>query len=272
MIARNNNPGDDVAHLKAALGYLKRGWAIVPAGERAKRPIVRWQRYQLEMPSEAQVTGWFERWPKANLAVITGQISGLVVVDIDPKHGGETSLVTMMARHGILPETVESITGGGGRHLYFAHPGYDVRSRAGLAPGIDLRGDGGCIIVPPSVHPSGKRYHWKPGHAPGQLEIARLPVWFELSRFSGDGSRGHPVNYWRTLIQEGVTEGHRNTTVASFSGHLLWHGVDPDVVLELMLAWNRVRCRPPLDDEEVIRTVQSIERTHRRTLQEGRDG
>ena len=68
-----------------------------------------------------------------------------------------------------------------------------------------------------------------------------------------------------------VAEAH-NTTVASFSGHLLWHDVDPDVVLELMLAWNRVRCRPPLDDEEIIKTVQSIERTHKRTPQESHDG
>ena len=56
--------------------------------------------------------------------------------------------------------------------------------------------------------------------------------------------------------------GAAENAIASFAGHLLWHGVDPEGVLELMLAWNAVRCRPPLDDEEVIRTVESIERTH----------
>jgi hypothetical protein len=130
----------------------------VPAGERSKRPIVRWQKFQHEMPTEGQVRRWFERRPAANLAVVTGEISGIVVVDIDPRHGGESSLEAMQARHGELPITMESVTGGGGRHVYFAHPGREVRNRAGLAPGIDLRGDGGCIIVPPSVHPSGQPY------------------------------------------------------------------------------------------------------------------
>jgi hypothetical protein len=259
------------AHLEAALEYLKRGWAVVPARERAKWPIVRWQRFQQEMPTEEQMMRWYERWPKANLAVITGEISGIVVIDIDPKHAGEESLAAMEARHGALPKTVESVTGGGGRHLYFAYPGREVRNRAGLAPGIDMRGHGGCIIVPPSVHPSGKKYQWRSGHAPGQVELAPLPVWLEQPRFPGDGLQGHPLTYWRALVREGVKEGQRNTTIASFTGHLLWHDVDPDVVMELILAWNRVRCSPPLDDEEVIRTVRSIERTHRKHRLESPD-
>ena len=271
MNKRGNDIHSDSAHLETALGYLKHGWAVVPAGERAKRPIIRWQRFQHEMPTEEQLTGWYERWPRANLAVVTGGISGIVVVDIDPRHGGVQSLAAMEARHGALPETVESVTGGGGRHVYFAHPGREVRNRVGLAPGIDMRGDGGCIIVPPSVHPSGKRYRWKPGHAPGRFELAPLPVWLEQPRFGGDGPYGHPLAYWRALAREGVKEGQRNTTIASFTGHLLWHGVDPDVAMELMLAWNRVRCSPPLDDQEVIMTVQSIERTHRQHRQEPSD-
>ena len=251
------------ARLEAALDYLRRGWAVAPAGDRAKRPIVRWQRYQHEMPTQEHLKRWFRRWPFANLAVITGEISGIVVIDIDPKHGGEASLKDLEARHGKLPGTVEAATGGGGRHLYFAYPGHEVRNRAGLAPGIDMRGDGGCIIVPPSVHPSGEAYRWKPGHKLGEIELARLPVWLELPRFHNDSRHGHPVAYWRALVRDGVEAGQRNSTIASFAGHLLWHGVDPDVIVELMLAWNRVRCRPPLDDQEVIETVLSIERTHK---------
>jgi len=66
-------------------------------------------------------------------------------------------------------------------------------------------------------------------------------------------------------VEEGVEAGARNNTIASLSGHLLWRGVDPPVVMELLLCWNRVRCRPPLPDEEVARTVASITRTHRRS-------
>lgn len=268
MTRGRKNAADESAHLEAALGYLKRGRAVVPAGECAKRPIVRWQRFQHEMPTEKQINKWYERWPKANLAVVTGEISGIVVVDIDPAHGGEESLAAMEVLHGALPPTIESMTGGGGRHLYFAYPGHEVRNRAGLAPGIDMRGDGGCIIVPPSVHPSGKRYRWKLGYAPGEVELAPLPVWLEQPRFGSGDPQGHPLAYWRALAHEGVKEGRRNTTIASFTGHLLWHGVDPDVVMELMLSWNRVRCSPPLEDEEVVATVQSIERTHKQHREE----
>ena len=72
------------------------------------------------------------------------------------------------------------------------------------------------------------------------------------------------TSYWRHLVREGVLEGERNSTIASLSGHLLWHGVDPDVAVELLLCWNAVRCRPPLSDDEVVRTAESIVRLHRR--------
>ncbi len=253
------------ATLEAALGYAARGWSIVPVAPRAKRPIVRWEPFQHEAADDAQIERWFARWSDANLAVVTGEVSGLVVLDIDPKHGGEEALAELQARHGPLPVSVEAITGGGGRHVYFAHPGREVRNRTGLAPGIDLRGDGGVIVVPPSLHPSGRRYRWKPGRAPDEIPLAPLPVWLELDRWmGGDASRGQPLAHWRALARAGVEQGRRNSTIASFTGHLLWHGVDPDVVIELMLAWNAQRCEPPLGDGEVVETVRSIERTHRR--------
>jgi len=253
--------------LRAALAYLARGWSVVPAAERGKRPIVRWQTFEERHPTEPQVRRWFDRWPAANVAVVTGAISGIVVLDVDPRHGGEESLTQLALRNAGLPETVEAATGGGGRHIYFKHPGFEVRNRAGLLPGLDLRGDGGVIIVPPSIHPSGKPYRWRKGFAPDEIALASLPDWLLLPRFGGS-SQSHSLSYWRKLVREGVSEGRRNATVASFTGHLLWHGVDPDVALELMLAWNRVYCRPPLEDEEVIRTVRSIERTHTK----GNDG
>lgn len=265
MMARcNENSGHDFAHVEAALDYLKHGWAVVPAGKGAKRPIVRWQRFQHQMPDEKLVKGWYQRWPEANIAIVTGEISGIVVIDIDPVHGGTETLAEMERRHGALPATVEAVTGGGGRHIYFAHPGHEVHSRVALAPGIDIRGDGGCIIVPPSTHPSGRRYRWVSQRAPGQIAFAPLPGGLEQPRFSAIARHGHPLAYWRALVQEGVQEGRRNSTIASFAGHLLWHGVDADVAMELLLTWNKIRCRPPLCDEEVIGTFQSVERTHRR--------
>jgi hypothetical protein len=249
---------------KAALEYLAHGWSVVPVRAREKRPLLAWQIYQQQRPAVADVRAWFARWPEANVAIVTGVVSGLVVVDVDREHGGEVSLVRLEREHGPLPHTVEAISGGGGRHLYFAHPGGHVHNKVGIAPGIDLRGDGGVIVAPPSIHPSGARYAWCKGRAPDDLRLAPLPSWL-LTQVDPDGEHhGHPLAHWRRLLVEGVPEGSRNSSIASLAGHLLWHGVDPDVVTELLLSWNRARCRPPLSDEEVARTVDSITRLHRR--------
>jgi hypothetical protein len=162
---------------QAALEYLNRGWSVIPIREKAKRPAVPWKKYQGECVSERTLHDWFSRKPEYNVAIVTGALSGLVVLDIDPRHGGKDSLKNLESEHGMLPPTMESITGGGGRHVYFSHPGGDIPNRANIEPGLDLRGDGGCIVAPPSVHPSGKPYRWKKGHAPGEIDIAPLPDW-----------------------------------------------------------------------------------------------
>jgi len=231
---------------------------------RDKRPAIRWLEFQHRYASESEVQDWYARWPDGNVGIVTGIISGLVVLDIDPKHGGDTSLAELIQQHGPLPQTIEAITGGGGRHVYFSHPGGMVRNKVGLAPGIDLRGDGGCVVAPPSVHASGKAYTWLEGHDPVRATLAPMPGWLLHEATGVPQRRGHTLDYWRNLVTEGVPEGERNNTIASLTGHLLWHGVDPDVVQELLLCWNRIRCHPPLSDEEVVRTVDSITRLHER--------
>lgn len=250
--------------LDAALAGARRGWSVLALRPRAKAPLVPWLELQGRRAGENEIRGWFARWPDANVGVVTGAVSGLVVLDVDPRHGGRESLAVLEAGNGALPATVEAVTGGGGRHYYFAHPGGAVPNRAGVEPGIDVRGDGGSIVMPPSLHPSGKRYRWVKGHAPDELSPAALPQWLLATFLERPRAGGHSVSHWRNLLREGVEEGARNDTVASLAGHLLWRGVDPYVTLELMLCWNRVRCRPPLPDDEVSRTVASITRLHLR--------
>lgn len=246
----------------SALDYCHHGWSVVPVRPRSKRPLVRWLEYQHRLPGVEEIREWFSRWPDANVAIVTGRVSGLIVIDVDPQHHGDASIAALEEAHGALPASVESVTGGGGRHVYFAHPGGTVGNRAGVVAGVDVRGDGGYVIAPPSVHPSGEAYRWRRQHAPGELPVAPMPAW--LVAMIGDGSsrRGRSVDAWRALIRAGVPAGTRNATVASLTGHLLWHGVDAEIALELLLCWNRVRCRPPLSDDEVIRTVDSITRLH----------
>lgn len=266
--ASDNGPasgGRDTADgsmLDAALTYLARGWAVIPVRPRGKRPIVPWEELQRRRPTEKEVRGWFERWPDANLAIVTGRVSGLIVLDVDPRHDGDETLDELEQSYGPLPHTAEAITGSGGRHVYFAYPGRMVRNAVGFAPGLDIRGDGGVIVAPPSVHPSGRRYEWEVSHHPDETPVVPMPRWLlRLATMPAD-RRGHPLEHWRRLAREGVKQGRRNDTIASFAGHLFWHGVDYDVVMELLLCWNARRCRPPLDDDEVMRTVDSIARTH----------
>lgn len=118
------------------------------------------------------------------------------------------------------------------------------------------------VVLDIDAHPSGRRYQWVPRRSPQEMELAALPAW--LLRFvRRSGSRaGHPLAHWRQLVREGVDEGSRNSALASLAGHLLRQGVDPKVALDLLLAWNRVHCRPPLADDEVAQVVDSIAQLH----------
>ncbi|CAG1011316.1 hypothetical protein RHIZO_03993 [Rhizobiaceae bacterium] len=259
-----SDPRDTIATLDAAHAYAARGWSVIPFEARAKRPGLPWLEFQKRRASPEEVEHWFRHRRDANVGVVTGAVSGIVVVDVDAGHDGVASLATLENEHGPLPVTVESITGGGGRHLYFAHPGGSVPNRVGMLPGIDIRGDGGCVVTPPSMHASGRRYAWAKGRAPGAMAVAPLPAWLQEMLRPGSAHPGKPLAHWRELVKSEIGEGLRNTTLTSLAGHLMWHGIDPQVALELLLGWNRMRCAPPLADGEVAGIVDSVARMHAR--------
>ncbi|HLS57549.1 MAG TPA: bifunctional DNA primase/polymerase [Burkholderiaceae bacterium] len=247
---------------RAAAGYLAFGWSVIPMQPRGKRPLIRWTPFQTQRPTTTEVENWFGRWPDANVGVVTGAVSGLLVLDVDPAHGGDTSLARLEHEFGEIEPTLECLTGGGGRHLYFRHFGDAVPNKVGFRDGLDLRGDGGVVVAPPSIHPNGRPYRWREGRGPEALGPAPMPRWLRAIVSVPARHPGHPPSHWRSLVREGVDEGARNATIASLAGHLLWCEVDPDVVLELVLSWNRQRCRPPLPDDEVAATVTSIVGLH----------
>ena len=141
----------------AALRYAERGVAVFPCVQRGKRPLT--QHGFRDASADADfVRAWWTRWPEANIGVPTGL--RFDVLDIDPKHGGDAALAALEAEQGPLPETAEVRTGGGGRHILFL-PDSRVRCSAGmLGNGLDVRGAGGYVVAPPSIHASGRRYAW----------------------------------------------------------------------------------------------------------------
>ncbi len=157
----------------AVQNYMRRGWSIIPIRPGDKRPLVEWDQFQRRRAGEADVCDWFRTCPDAGIGIVTGAVSGLVVLDVDVRHGGDAALQRLEREHGRLPTTLECRTGGGGHHLYFAHPGRLVRNKVGLAAGIDLRADGGYVVAPPSLHASGLRYVWVDGRAPDDIQCAR---------------------------------------------------------------------------------------------------
>ena len=186
--------------------YIAHGWSIIPIRSGGKRPLVRWEESQYRRPHVEEVRAWFSARPEAGIAVVTA-VSGLVVLDTDPRHGGEVSLERLQRQHDRLPTTVECRSGGGGRHLYFAHLGAPIRNKAGFAPGVDLRGDGGYVVAPPSLHASGLRYLWVGDRKPKMSDLAPLPDWVLQLAVDQPRRLGHSIAYWRRLVREGVPRG-----------------------------------------------------------------
>jgi len=160
--------------------YCAHGWSIVPARVEGKRALVAWKRWQRELPGLELVERWWARWPGANLAVVTGRVSGIVVVDIDPRHNGDLALAELETLHGDLPWRAVVETPSGGWHVYLRHPGGRVRNSSGrIGAGVDVRGDGGLALLPPSRRAAGV-YRWAVG-GPEQVP-PMAPAWVELLR------------------------------------------------------------------------------------------
>ena len=159
--------------LRAALTYAATGWHVFPCRYRAKEPLTT-HGFQDATTEAGTIRAWWQRWPQANIGLATGRGSGVVVLDVDPRHGGDDALLYLPS----FPATVECLTGGGGRHIYFEAPAFEVRcSNNALGPGLDVKGDGGYVLLPPSVHPTGRAYQWEVSSDPAEVEIAPMPGW-----------------------------------------------------------------------------------------------
>lgn len=230
-------------------------------GSAAKHPRTpRGSKDATRDPESLQVM-FGQLYRNSNVGIATGERAGLIVLDVDPRHGGDRSLMELEAKHGELPLTPTCATGGGGLHIYFRHPGGTIKNSAGkIGPGLDVRGEGGYVVAPPSFHALGPQYTWITCRRPELVPLAFPPAWLIEDMRSGNDFAKAVVSRARArrLVKEGVGEGERNVAVTQITGHLLRHRVDPFIALDLMLAWNIARNTPPLDETEVREIVESI--------------
>jgi Bifunctional DNA primase/polymerase, N-terminal/AAA domain/Primase C terminal 1 (PriCT-1) len=237
--------------LAEALTLAARGWPVFPCA--GKRPRT---AHGLHDAATDPVTieRWFEQ-PGANVGVRTGAESGLLVLDVDGEPGGDT-LAALEREHGELPSTVECLTGGGGRHLYFSHPGQSVRNSAGkLGTGLDTRGDGGYVVCPPSVHESGQPYVWGADLGPEDVELAEPPTWL-LELLTDPPSRNGSI----PTDGDTIGEGSRNAALASLAGTMRKRGMSAQEIAAALRVTNATRCHPPLPDSEIETIVGSVAR------------
>lgn len=255
-------PDSENSLLAAALAYAAMGLPVFPCAPRTKIP--RTEHGFLDATTdEATIRGWWTRWPLANIGMPTGKPAGCFAVDIDPAKGGDESIERLESEHGRLPDTTESHTGGGGRHKLFGHPGGYVKcSESELAPGVDIKGDGGYIVLPPSIHPSGKPYVWELSSDIANVRPVAAPAWLlDLVRQPAEGTPPGPTG--AAVGDPGgnpIPEGQRNGTLARLAGTMRNAGMGRDEILAGLRAVNASRCRPPLDDREVERIAGSIAR------------
>jgi hypothetical protein len=270
---QNHSPNGNTK-LASALWYASMGWPVFPLYEivigadgvrqcacgdpdcksPGKHPRCQHGLSDATTNTEA-IERWWRIWPNANIGVATGAVSGTVVIDVDPRNGGDVTLAELEAKHGRLPDTVRALTGGGGEHRAFAHPGGKIRSRNGILSGLDCKADGGYIVAENSNHIFGRDYTWELSARPGEVPLAPLPPWlFDLLTKDHAPTAQAPAE----AGPEVIPEGKRNSSLASLAGTMRRRGMPQPAIRVALREVNRLQCKPPLSEKEVDGIAASI--------------
>lgn len=204
------------------------------------------------------ITRWWTQAPNANIGIATGRASGVWVLDIDAKSDGYASFDRAREQLGDPGETWMAATGGGGMHIYFLYPGVQVQNKVAILKGIDVRGDGGYVVAPPSRHASGAKYEWMV--EPGLNDIGEISeTWRDRLEDIGAfaSAKGEQVREFRKAepAPEAFPEGMRNRGLFELACSLRAKGLSDAEILPAIKAANAQRCKPPLSYDEVCAVV-----------------
>lgn len=236
-------------HLDHALKYLAQGWSVIPIKPSSKLPsIISWKEYQERLPTPQEVTSWWKARPHDNIALVCGKISGVIVVDIDPKSGGTTEGLE-------LPPTLCSRTGGGGQHIFYKWNPSLVGAKVGIRTGIDIRSEASYVVLPPSLHASGNTYDWiNEGE-----DLSDPPQWLYKTEVEKEKTN------WEVFFKENKGKGTRNMSATQLAGKIMYE-MSPEMWETLgyptFQLWNREHNSPPLDEKELRTSWESIKKTH----------
>ena len=260
--------------LKYALAYLELGWQPIPVHYAVggvcschrgklchtpgKHPVPpQWQRAIFDAD---RLSSFWDDNKDYNVGLVTGSRTNLVALDIDAGKHGYESLRELEDKYGLLPETVTAATGGGGRHYLFQYPeGITIPTKGNIMAGLDVRGEGGQIVAPPSYHDAGKRrYSWLPGLNPHALTPVPMPDWLvrlleeQETVWLGENQASDDA----ADVYYGVG---RNTSLFTLGRRLrVIKDINADELRDMLHTINKSKCRPPMDDEEVDRIVQNV--------------
>jgi hypothetical protein len=229
--------------LEMALKYVDKGFNIIPIPPNTKASIDKWKRFQTERVSKERVRAYWSRCPDANIAVICGEISGLIVADADPKNGAQWEGVT---------SSIAATTPHGGKHFYYR---YDKRIPS-MKPkeqmiGWDMQSDGTYVLASPSIV-DGKTYTFDEGCGI-ENDLQPPPAWlFDVAvAYKTKG-----VHNWRDYM-DGTTEGTRNEVACKIAGAAIRQTGSPQMALAVLRGWN-TQNSPCLEDKELQQVVTSI--------------
>jgi len=248
--------------LKAALLYQKIKYSVIPIRQ-DKKPFIPWAKYQTDRADENTLREWWANWPGANIGLVTGEVSGIDVVDCDSQAGVD-------ALNEFLPDTLLTPIAETpkGYHYYFKH-------RKGLSNGVrilndcDLRTDGGYIIAPPSNNGKGKAYKWKinltetdPVSIPEMLFSVLQAGNSNTNVFNSTLYKGSPpqvVN--RPPLSSKVVidfqKGSRDNSLFHVANYLVRGGMPVEEIQQLLALINLKLCNPPLPDKEILAKIES---------------
>lgn len=241
--------------LEAAIKYATEyGWAVFPVSPETKKPLTPHGCKDAKKTVGA-IKAWWKKWPNAGVGIATGSASNLIVIDedLDEDRGlnGYIEVTKWERINGELPETVRAVTGRGGAHLYYHYTGEDIKNRAGMMEGVDVRGEGGYVIAPPSTHPNGTEYCWEV--APEDMKPADLDD--QVRRFLEIGKTERAEEAFK--VPAVIPAGERNDTLFRAACSMQSQGFPDGAIMAAIQDINKKQCVPPVPDEELETLVGS---------------